>query len=155
MIQLQCYLYAWKASGEARVIRWRFLESGSVRLLGVPPASCHSWGPQVHQNQRVPHRLQGNGNYLAYLCFLEKKSEVNKASDGMYAYVKDYNATIEFYWAPFLVESNSDNAIVHRMKDRMVRGRSINKHARHWKGADIMVFNTYLWWMTGVKMKIL
>lgn len=73
----------------------------------------------------------------------------------MYAYVKDYNATIEFYWAPFLVESNSDNAIVHRMKDRMVRGRSINKHARHWKGADIMVFNTYLWWMTGVKMKIL
>lgn len=68
---------------------------------------------------------------------------------------KEYNASFEFYWAPFLVESNSDNAVVHRITDRIVRARSINKHARFWKGADILVFNTYLWWMTGAKMKIL
>ncbi|KAL0743955.1 hypothetical protein Bca4012_085468 [Brassica carinata] len=67
----------------------------------------------------------------------------------------DYNATIEFYWAPFLLESNSDNATVHRVSDRIVRKDSIDIHGRHWRGADIVVFNTYLWWRTGFKMKIL
>ena len=70
-------------------------------------------------------------------------------------YLQEYNATIEFYWAPFLLESNSDDAIVHRISDRVVRKGSINKHGRHWKNVDIIVFNTYLWWMTGLKMKIL
>ena len=36
-----------------------------------------------------------------------------------------------------------------------MRKGSINTHGRHWKGADIVVFNTYLWWITGSKMKIL
>lgn len=70
-------------------------------------------------------------------------------------YDQDYNATIEFYWAPFLLESNSDDAVIHRISDRIVRKGSINKHGRHWKGVDILVFNTYLWWMTGLDMKIL
>ncbi|XP_057483352.1 uncharacterized protein LOC130770078 [Actinidia eriantha] len=59
--------------------------------------------------------------------------------------IDDYNATIEFYWAPFLLESNSDDAVIHRVSDRLVRRGSINKHGRYWKGADILVFNTYLW----------
>lgn len=69
--------------------------------------------------------------------------------------MQDYNATIEFYWAPFLLESNSDDAIIHRVSERVVRKGSINRHGRHWKGVDIMVFNTYLWWMTGLNFKIL
>jgi GDSL/SGNH-like Acyl-Esterase family found in Pmr5 and Cas1p len=70
---------------------------------------------------------------------------------------EDYNATVEFYWAPFLLESNSDDAVAHRIRisDRVVRNGSINTHGDHWKGRDIVVFNTYLWWMTGLKMKIL
>ncbi|KAF4364052.1 protein trichome birefringence-like 33 isoform X2 [Cannabis sativa] len=67
---------------------------------------------------------------------------------------KEYNATIEFYWAPFLLESNTDNAIVHKFNERIVRKGSINKHGNHWKNTDILVFNTYLWWMTGYKMNI-
>lgn len=72
-----------------------------------------------------------------------------------YNSLQDYNATIEFYWAPFLLESNSDDAVVHRIADRIVRKGSINTHGKHWKGADIVVFNTYLWWMTGLQFKIL
>ncbi|CAL5389933.1 unnamed protein product [Camellia sinensis] len=68
--------------------------------------------------------------------------------------MKEYNATIEFYWAPLLVESNSDNPVSHRLPDRIVRIKSIEKHARHWTNADILVFNSYLWWRRP-KMKLL
>ncbi|KAI4370508.1 hypothetical protein MLD38_018858 [Melastoma candidum] len=37
----------------------------------------------------------------------------------------------------------------------MVLKGSINTHGKHWKGSDIVAFNAYLWWMTGLKMKVL
>ncbi|KAH0457695.1 hypothetical protein IEQ34_013010 [Dendrobium chrysotoxum] len=100
------------------------------------------------------------GQFVSMVCLLHRiipgSAKSMETFDSLTIFrAKDYNATIEFYWAPFLVESNSDNAVVHRISDRIVRVRSINKHAQHWKGADIIVFNTYLWWMTGQKMKIL
>ncbi|MBA0571454.1 hypothetical protein Golob_005028 [Gossypium lobatum] len=102
------------------------------------------------------------GQYVSMVCLLhrlipeDKKSMETYNNDALTVFrVKDYNATIEFYWAPFLLESNSDNAVVHRISDRIVRKGSMNKHGRHWKGVDILVFNTYLWWVTGQDMKIL
>ncbi|KAE9465157.1 hypothetical protein C3L33_02932, partial [Rhododendron williamsianum] len=100
------------------------------------------------------------GQYVSLVCLLhglipeEAKSMETNGSLTIFR-AKDYNATIEFYWAPFLLESNSDDAVIHRISDRIVRRGSINKHGRHWKGADIVVFNSYLWWMTGIKFKIL
>lgn len=100
------------------------------------------------------------GQYVSLICLLHSIIPENAKSmetfDSLTIFTaKEYNATIEFYWAPFLLESNSDNAVVHRISDRIVRKGSINTHGRHWRGVDIMVFNTYLWWMTGLKMKIL
>ncbi|KAL1307973.1 hypothetical protein HN51_049885 [Arachis hypogaea] len=102
------------------------------------------------------------GQFVSFVCLLHhlipphQKSMQTFDHDSLTVFTaKEYNATIEFYWAPFLLESNSDNAVVHRISDRVVRKGSINKHGQHWKNVDIMVFNTYLWWMTGLKMKIL
>ncbi|CAN8317079.1 unnamed protein product [Cochlearia groenlandica] len=58
----------------------------------------------------------------------------------------EYNATIDFYWAPLLVESNSDDPTNHRLPERIVRIQSIERHARHWTESDIIVLNSYLWW---------
>ncbi|EOY17670.1 PREDICTED: protein trichome birefringence-like 33 [Theobroma cacao] len=102
------------------------------------------------------------GQYVSMVCLLHRilpenaKSMETSPDQSLVVFrAKDYNATIEFNWAPFLLESNSDNAIVHRVAERMVKKGSINKHGKNWKGVDVLVFNTYLWWMTGQKMKFL
>ncbi|KAL5729930.1 Protein trichome birefringence-like 31 [Ranunculus cassubicifolius] len=60
---------------------------------------------------------------------------------------EEYNATIMFYWAPFIVESNSDHAVKHSVQKRLVKLDSIEKHSRHWNGIDVLVFESYVWWM--------
>ncbi|GMH04181.1 hypothetical protein Nepgr_006020 [Nepenthes gracilis] len=101
------------------------------------------------------------GQFVSLVCLLqsvipEHGKSMEASYDSLTVFrVKEYNTTIEFYWAPFLLESNADNAVIHKISDRIVRKGSINKHGKYWKGADIVVFNTYLWWMTGLKMKIL
>ena len=100
------------------------------------------------------------GQYVSLLCLLHRTipegSKSFETVDSLSIFrAKDYDATIEFYWAPLLAESNSDDAVVHRSNDRIIRGAPMDKHSRFWKGADIMVFNSYLWWMTGEKVQIL
>ncbi|KAM7499406.1 hypothetical protein LguiA_023820 [Lonicera macranthoides] len=100
------------------------------------------------------------GQFVSMVCLLHSIIPNNSKSMDTYGHkfkAKDYNATIEFYWAPFLLESNSDDPAIHRVSEsnRMVRNGSINTHGQRWKGVDILVFNTYVWWMTGRSFKIL
>ncbi|KAF6146921.1 hypothetical protein GIB67_036640 [Kingdonia uniflora] len=99
------------------------------------------------------------GQWVSMVCIVESaispafKSMNNNGSLITFTAI-EYNATIEFYWAPLLVESNSDDPVNHRLPDRIVRIKAIEKHARHWTDADILVFNSYLWWRRP-KMKTL
>ncbi|CAK7343762.1 unnamed protein product [Dovyalis caffra] len=93
------------------------------------------------------------GQWVSMVCLVDSvippglKSMHQHHNNSLYIFkTTEYNATIEFYWAPLLVESNSDDPVNHHVDDRTVRVQGIEKHARHWTNADILVFNSYLWW---------
>ncbi|MFS7968792.1 putative PC-Esterase [Helianthus anomalus] len=44
---------------------------------------------------------------------------------------------------------------MHSILDRIIMPESINKHGQNWKNVDYLVFNTYIWWMNTLKMKVL
>ncbi|XP_043724107.1 protein trichome birefringence-like 3 isoform X1 [Telopea speciosissima] len=100
------------------------------------------------------------GQWQSFVCMVEssippdQKSMHRGRSHSVFK-AKEYNASIEFYWAPFLVESNSDRPIKADPNDRILRVDSVFKHAKYWVGVDILVFNSYVWWMSGLKIKSL
>ncbi|XP_039061254.1 protein ESKIMO 1-like [Hibiscus syriacus] len=83
-----------------------------------------------------------------------KKSHEKSGSLVFYR-IQEYNTTVEFYWAPFLVESNSDNPWQHSIKDRIIKPESIKNNGDDWKGVDYLIFNSYIWWMNSGYMKVL
>ncbi|KAF8397266.1 hypothetical protein HHK36_016176 [Tetracentron sinense] len=83
------------------------------------------------------------------------KKSLNKSGSLSVFRAEEYGATVEFYWAPFLVQSNSDDPTMHSILDRIIMPNSISKHGENWKGVDYLIFNTYIWWMNTPKMKVL
>ncbi|CAH8269683.1 unnamed protein product [Arabidopsis lyrata] len=91
------------------------------------------------------------GQWISMVCLLQSVIPREKQSMSPNAHLtifraEDYNATVEFLWAPLLVESNSDDPVNHRLGERIIRPDSVLKHASKWQYADILIFNTYLWW---------
>ena len=52
------------------------------------------------------------------------------------------------------MESNSDNPKIHSIQHRIIDAESIAAHAENWRHADYLVFNTYIWWMNTLNMKL-
>ncbi|KAL3617456.1 hypothetical protein CASFOL_037777 [Castilleja foliolosa] len=105
-------------------------------------------GDSVNRNQ-----------WVSLLCLIEsslapssKKSLTRKGNCNFFHSI-EYNTTIGFYWSPFLVESNCDDYLNHRNLDnRVIKIEAIEKHARHWNDADILIFDSYAWWLSPNKL---
>ncbi|GER55791.1 hypothetical protein STAS_33475 [Striga asiatica] len=98
------------------------------------------------------------GQWQSFVCLVESviPNGVKSMKRGRLHSVfkaEDYNATVEFYWAPFLVEANSEFPV--DLKKRILRVDSVGKHGKHWIGVDFLVFNTYVWWISDIKTKSL
>ncbi|XP_015089580.1 protein trichome birefringence-like 3 [Solanum pennellii] len=107
----------------------------------------------------VGDSLQRN-QWISFICLVDSvipkdKKSMKRGRVHSVFKAKEYDATIEFYWAPFLVESNTDIPIKSDPKQRIIKVDSISQRAKNWLGADILVFNTYVWWMSGLKTKAL
>ncbi|KAM7265423.1 hypothetical protein ACFE04_003106 [Oxalis oulophora] len=94
------------------------------------------------------------GQWISLICLLQSAIPANKRSitpnsELTIFRAEDYNATIEFLWAPRLVESNSDDPVNHRTSESIMRPDSILRHSSRWEQADILIFNSYLWWRSG------
>ncbi|KAK1572471.1 hypothetical protein Q3G72_033068 [Acer saccharum] len=111
-------------------------------------------GDSIHMNQ-----------WESLICMVqsvipsEKKSLHYVTKRSAYFKIKNYNATLEFYWAPYLVESSADDtdtpSIGDDKSEPVVKPKSISKHGQHWKGADYLIFDTYAWWTRFPNLKFL
>ncbi|GAB2285938.1 Protein trichome birefringence-like 35 [Dionaea muscipula] len=95
------------------------------------------------------------GQWISMVCLLSSVIPADKRSMSPNAHLtvfraEDYNASVEFLWAPLLVDSNSDDPVNHRLSDRIIAPASAIRHLSKWEKADILVFNTYLWWRQGL-----
>ncbi|KAG7015042.1 Protein trichome birefringence-like 31, partial [Cucurbita argyrosperma subsp. argyrosperma] len=91
------------------------------------------------------------GQFESMVCLVQSaipkgKKSLQRVPPRKIFKVEDYNVSIEYYWAPFIVESISDHATNHTVLKRMVKLDSIANHGKHWKGVDVLVFESYVWW---------
>ncbi|PNY02114.1 hypothetical protein L195_g025419 [Trifolium pratense] len=79
------------------------------------------------------------GQWVSMVCLVESSLPPTLKSMQTLA-----NGSLNIFKAK--VQSNSDDPVNHKVPDRTVRVQAIEKHAKYWTHADIIVFNTFLWW---------
>lgn len=55
--------------------------------------------------------------------------------------MQDFEASIEFSWAPLLVELKEEEE-----NKRVLCLDCIEENAKHWRGVDVLVFDSAHWW---------
>ncbi|KAG5239972.1 protein trichome birefringence [Salix suchowensis] len=100
-------------------------------------------GDSIHQNQ-----------WMSLVCLVQSAISPGKKRTSFSTYsnrfiIEEYNATIESYWAPFLVKSNGDPPKMRNGASNVsIISDSISKKGQeNWKKANYLIFDTYAWWM--------
>ncbi|KAH6769295.1 TRICHOME BIREFRINGENCE-LIKE 34 [Perilla frutescens var. frutescens] len=147
------------------------LDDHACRKYGRPDIDYQKWRWRPHDCDlprfnatRLLEKIRGKrlvfvgdslnrNQWTSMLCLIESsltqsshKSVIRK--DSLFIFqASEYNATIEFYWSPLLVESNCDDPFNHSTRNRIIKITSIENHARHWTDADILIFDSFIWWL--------
>ncbi|KAI3674820.1 hypothetical protein L2E82_51936 [Cichorium intybus] len=95
----------------------------------------------------------GKNHWVSLLCLIDSwipdpSHKVAEWHGSLITFrASEFNASIDFYWEPLLVESNCDDPVHHRVHDRIMKIESIERHAKQWIDADILIFDSYTWWL--------
>ncbi|KAL2898365.1 Protein trichome birefringence-like 41 [Bienertia sinuspersici] len=85
-------------------------------------------------------------NYQSLICLLHAavpSSNIIQATGGVQTWIfLDYNVSITMYSALYLVDIDKEQI------GRVMKLDSVNRGGNVWKEADVLVFNTWLWWYT-------
>ncbi|TXG67260.1 hypothetical protein EZV62_008535 [Acer yangbiense] len=85
------------------------------------------------------------GQWISMVCLLQSVIPENKRSMTPNAQLtvfraEEYNATVEFLWAPLLVESNSDDPMNHRLDEWIIRLDSVQKYGKESLIQVVLIF---------------
>ncbi|KMT13055.1 hypothetical protein BVRB_4g087670 [Beta vulgaris subsp. vulgaris] len=87
---------------------------------------------------------------LLYTSVPSSRVEVDaNGSDYKVLKAKDYDAIIEFYWSPFLIDFDKN----HTSEKKVLVLDKLSPNSKQWCGADVMVFNSGAWWTHKGKLK--
>lgn len=92
------------------------------------------------------------GQFESMICLLQSvipggKKSLHRTPPMKIFKAQEFNVTIVYYWAPFIVESISDHMTNHTVLKRLVNLDAISKHGKQWEGVNVLVFESYVWWM--------
>ncbi|KAK4852656.1 hypothetical protein QYF36_025863 [Acer negundo] len=148
----------WKAGFSLSFSSW-------IHLTSVFGSSYPRWNATEMWEKLRGKRLMfvgdslNRGQWISMVCLLQSVIPENKKSMTPNAqltvfraevnqnpfletsyHLLEYNATVEFLWAPLLVESNSDDPVNHILDEQIIRPDSVQKYGKESLIQVVLIF---------------